>query len=150
MYIVTAILYVMLAWQRGIEHTGQHESIECCIDNEVCSNCSHVWHIYTKTQLNKLRITYNNALIRLFNLHPRCSTSVLFAYNHMPSLDEIRRKYMCRFTQILNCTDNSILLCFISSTNMFTSSRPIWRKWYRCLYIIKCESILYILPCCTS
>ena len=56
--------------------------------------CSHLWYIYTKTQLNKLRITYNNALRRLFNLHPRCSVSAMFAYSHMPSMDEIRRKYM--------------------------------------------------------
>ena len=32
--------------------------------------------IMTKTQINKLRITYNNAIRRLFNLHPRCSVSV--------------------------------------------------------------------------
>ena len=72
-----------------------------------CTNlyCSHLWHIYTKTQLNKLRITYNNALRRLFNLHPRCSASAMFAYSHMPSLDEIRRKYVYRFIQRLNCTE---------------------------------------------
>ena len=60
-----------------------------------CTNLywSHLWYIYTKTQLNKLRITYNNALRRLFNLHPRCSASAMFAYSHEPSLDEIRRKY---------------------------------------------------------
>ena len=101
-----------------------------------CTNlyCSHLWYIYTKTQLNKLRITYNNSLRRLFNLHPRCSASAMFAYSHMPSLDEIRRKYiMYRFIQRLNSTYNSILLCFMSSTNMLTSS--IWRQWYRCVYM---------------
>ena len=30
---------------------------------------------------------------RLFNLHPPCSASAMFAYSHMPSLGEIRRKY---------------------------------------------------------
>ena len=60
-----------------------------------CTNlyCSHLWHIYTKTQHNKLRTTYNNALRRLFNLHARRSASAMFAYSHMPSLDEIHRKY---------------------------------------------------------
>ena len=50
-----------------------------------CTNlyCSHVWHIYTKTQHIKLHITYNNALRRLFNLHPRCSASAMFAYSHI-------------------------------------------------------------------
>ena len=89
-----------------------------------CTNlyCSHLWHIYTKAQLKKLRITYNNALRRLCNLHHRCSASAMFVYSHMPSLDEIHRKYMYRFIQRLNSTNNSILLCFMSSTNMLTSS----------------------------
>ena len=67
-----------------------------------CPNlyCSHVWHIFTKTQLNKLRITYNNALRRLFNLHPRCCGSAMYAYSHMPSLDEIHRKYMYRIIPV--------------------------------------------------
>ena len=96
--------------------------------------CSHLWHIYTETQLNKLRIIYNNALRRLFNLHPRCSASAMFVYSHMPSLDEICRKYMYRFIQRLNRTDNSISMCFMSSTNMLTSS--IWRQWYRYLLYV--------------
>ena len=110
-----------------------------------CTNvyCSHLWHIYTKTQLNKLRITYNYALRRLFNLHPRCSASAMFAYSHMPSLDEIRRKYnMCyRFIQRLNRTDNSILLCFMSSTNILYLEAVvpmfiicITKMWIYCVY----------------
>ena len=71
---------------------------------------------------------------RRFNLHPRFSASAMFAYSHMPSLDAIRRKYMYRFIQRLNRTNNSILLCFMSSTNMLTSY--IWKQWYRCLYVL--------------
>ena len=46
-----------------------------------CSNvyCSHLWYNFTKVQMNKLRITYNNAMRRLFNLHLRCSASEMFA-----------------------------------------------------------------------
>ena len=35
--------------------------------------CSHVL-------LNRLRITYNNSMRRLFNLHYRCSASAMFVY----------------------------------------------------------------------
>ena len=37
-----------------------------------CSNCycSHLWYNVTMVQMNKLRITYNNAMTRLFNLQP--------------------------------------------------------------------------------
>ena len=53
---------------------------------------------------------------------------------------------MYRFIQRHSCTDNSILLCFMSSTNMLTSS--IWRRWYLCLtkmltYCV-CFTMLYL------
>ena len=58
-----------------------------------CSNfyCSHLWYNFTKVQMNKLRITYNNAMRRLFNLHFRCSASEMFANCNIHSMDEMRR-----------------------------------------------------------
>ena len=41
--------------------------------------------------MNKLRITYNNAMRRLFNLHFRCSASEMFANFNIHSLDAMRR-----------------------------------------------------------
>ena len=40
--------------------------------------------------MNKLRITYNNAMRRLFNLHFRCSASEMFANCNVHSMDEMR------------------------------------------------------------
>ena len=56
-----------------------------------CSNlyCSHLWYNFTKVQMNKLRITYNNAMRCLFNLHFRCSASEMFVNIHY--MDEIGR-----------------------------------------------------------
>ena len=55
-----------------------------------CSNFyySHLWYNFTKVQMNKLRITYNNATRRLFNLHFRCSASEMFANSNIHSMDE--------------------------------------------------------------
>ena len=56
-----------------------------------CSNfyCSHLWYNFTKVQMNKLRITYNNGMMRLFNLHFRCSASEMFADCNIHSMDEM-------------------------------------------------------------
>ena len=41
--------------------------------------------------MNKLRITYNNAMRRLVDLHFRCSASEMFANCNIHSMDEMRR-----------------------------------------------------------
>ena len=80
-----------------------------------CSNfyCSHLWYNFTKVQMNKLRITYNNAMRRLFNLHFRCSASEMFA-----NCNKIYILWMrtCRpiysLIQRLKCSSNAIVTCF--------------------------------------
>ena len=69
-----------------------------------CSNfyCSHLWYNFTKVQTNKLRITYNNAMRRLFNLHFRCSASEMFANCNIHSLDAMIRTCIYSFIQRLN------------------------------------------------
>ena len=46
-----------------------------------CSNfyCSRLRYNFTKVHMNKLPITYNNAMRRLLNLHFRFSASEMFA-----------------------------------------------------------------------
>ena len=50
--------------------SGCSTEVKLHLFQSYCTNlglyCSHLLHIYIKTQLNKLRITYNNALRRLF------------------------------------------------------------------------------------
>ena len=47
--------------------------------------------------MNKLRITYNNDMRRLFNLHFRCSASEMFANCNIHSMDEMRRTCIYSF-----------------------------------------------------
>ena len=93
-----------------------------------CSNfyCSHLWHNFTKVQMNKLRITYNN---RLFNLHFRCSASEMFANCNIHSLDAMRRTCIYSFIQRLKCSSNVIITCFMSST--FIQKCAIWNHWFK-------------------
>ncbi len=100
-----------------------------------CSNfsCSHLWCNFMKVQMNKLRITYNNAMKRLFNLHFRCSASEMFVNCNMNSMDEMRRTCIYRFIQRLKCSSNAIITCFMSST--FIQKCAIWNHWFKCLFI---------------
>ena len=83
--------------------------------------------------MNKLRITYNNAMKRLFNLHFRCSASEMFANCNIYSMDEMRRICIYRFIQRLKCSSNAIITCFMSST--LIQKCVIWNHWFKCLYI---------------
>ena len=80
-----------------------------------CSNfyCSHLWYNFTKVQMNKLRITYNNAMRRLFNLHFRCSASEMFANCNIHSMDEMRRTCIYSFIQRLKCSSNAIITFYV-------------------------------------
>ena len=102
-----------------------------------CSNfyCSHLWYNFTKVHMNKLRITYNNAMRRLFNLHFRCSASEMFANCCIHSMDEMRRIciILYSFIQRLKCSSNAIITCFMSST--FIQKCAIWKHWFKCLYL---------------
>ena len=93
--------------------------------------CSHLWYDFTKVQTNKLRITYNNAMRRLVNLHFRCSANI-------HSMDEMRRTCIYSFIQRLKCSSNAIITCFMPSTYIqkcgntsllrcqITGERAIW------------------------
>ena len=76
--------------------------------------------------MNKLRITYNNAMRRLFNLHFRCSASEMFANCDIHSMDEMRRTCIwgvlrklatsvnqgdtiLTMMDVLKCTQNTLL-----------------------------------------
>ena len=91
--------------------------VKRCLFRSYCSNfyCSHLWYNFTKVQMNKLRITYNNAMRHLFNLHFRCSASEMFANCNIHSMDEVRRTcILYSFIQRLKCCSNAIITCFMS------------------------------------
>ena len=95
--------------------------------------CSHLWYNFTKVQMNKLRITYTNAMRLLTNLYIRCSASEMFAKCNIHSLDVMRRTCIYSFIQRLKCSSNAIITCFMSST--FIQKCAIWNHWFNCLYL---------------
>ena len=114
-----------------------------------CSNfyCSHLWYNFTKVQMNKLRITYNNAMRRLFNLYFRCSAtaSEMFANCNIHSMEEMRRTCIYSFIQRLKCSSNVLITCFMSSTFIQKCAR--WNHWFKCLYLHICRFFLNIYVC---
>ena len=109
--------------------------VKLCLFQSYCANmyCSHLWFNFTKRRMNRLRVSYNNSMRRLFNLHYRCSASAMFVYGNISSFGELRRKYIYNFIQRINCSSNSIIQCLTVSTSVWRC--PIWRHWYTCLYV---------------
>ena len=70
--------------------------VKLCLFQSYCANmyCSHLWFNFTKRRMNRLRVSYNNSMRRLFNLHYRCSASAMFVYGNISSFGELRRKYI--------------------------------------------------------
>ena len=91
--------------------------------------CSHLWYNVTKMQMNKLRITYYNAMRRLVNLDFRCSASEMFANCNIHSMDEMRRTCIYSFIQRLKCSSNAIITCFMSS--IFIQKCAILNHWFK-------------------
>ena len=85
-----------------------------------CSNCycSHLWYNVTKAQVNKLRITCNNAMRRLFNLHFRCSASEMFANCNIRSMDETRRTCIFNYWNVLAMQSSHVLCHPLSYRNV--------------------------------
>ena len=79
------------------------EEVKLFLFKSYCSNmyCPHLWYNFTKVQMNKLRITYNNAMRCRFNLHIRCSACEMLVNIHY--MDEMRRTciYIDSFIQRL-------------------------------------------------
>ena len=109
--------------------------VKLCLFQSYCANmyCSHLWFNFTKRRMNRLRVSYNNSMRHLFNLHYRCSASAMFVYGNISSFGELRRKYIYNFIQRINCASNSIIQCLTVSTSVWRC--PIWRHWYTCLYV---------------
>ena len=79
------------------------EEVKLLLFNTFCSNmyCSHLWQSYKKATLNKLKVTYHNALRKLFGLQWDCSASNMFVSRHLTGFDALVRKYMAGFVNRL-------------------------------------------------
>ena len=105
--------------------------VKCELFRSFCCNlyCSQFWIKFTKLNLQKFIVSYNNGLRRLLSL-PRCnSASEMFACLNIPSFGEMQRKYINSFLNRLNNSQNVLL-------HQFAVFSPVKQYWYEklCLF----------------
>ena len=72
--------------------------------------CSTLWHDYSKYNLHKLNMLYNNSFRFLLNLPKSCSASQMFVFGSTPSFYEILRKNINSMNRRLHSSTNSLLV----------------------------------------
>ena len=99
------------------------DDVKTLLFNTYCSNLygSHLWTSYKKVTLQKLKVTYNNALRKLFGLRWDCRASAMYVDRGLIGFDALRRKYMTGFMERLRLMDNTLVRCLINSTVWGTS-----------------------------
>lgn len=96
--------------------------------------CSHLWSLYKKETMYKLKVSFNNAFRKLLCYERRCSASNMFLECDVNSFDCIRRKYIFSFKTRLSDSDN-IILNHLYSYSIFYSNHM--SEWYKKLYLNK-------------
>ena len=98
--------------------------------------CSHLWSVYTKASISKLRVTYNNAVRKLFGLDYRCSASGMCGVRKIPSFEMLRRQYLHQFKCRLLNMENQIVSELISSLALW-QDHGFFGEYNRLMYLNK-------------
>ena len=87
------------------------EEVKIKLFRTYCSNmyCSQLWCNYRNSVMQKLKVTYHNAMRWLCNLPSNCSASNMLVSRDLPSFEALRRKYIYGFVLRLDACNNSII-----------------------------------------
>ena len=94
-----------------------------------CTNfyCAHLWSDFSRSQLQRVRVAYNNAFRRFFRLPTRCSISEAFIRNNVPTFEMLLRKYTFSLEQRLSRSQNVLLRTIFNCDLQFTNELRI--RW---------------------
>ncbi len=94
--------------------------------------CSTLWVCYSKLNINKIRVAYNNVIRKLLGYSRRDSASAMYVNNRIDSFDCRLRKIIYKFEQRLYACDNDIVQCL--NNNRWVRNNYMWKKWDSLLY----------------
>ena len=95
--------------------------------------CSHLWSNYKQSDINKVKVAYNNMYRSLMTIRTVCSISAQYVQNEVNGFEAIRRNAITSFrTRILN-SDNS-LVCAITLSSHFTFSSQLQKTWCKLVF----------------
>ena len=86
-----------------------------CTCNFGCS----LWHDFSNSVLNKLKVAYNKCIRVLFSLPFICSISEHCVAMNLPSFNEVMRKNIFSLYNRLKCSNNLIIHAFLESDCMY-------------------------------
>ena len=88
--------------------------------------CPFIWTDYTKRTISKLKVAFNNAYRKIFNLPLWSSASTRYAENNICNFKAMLRKSIYRFIQRLQDSDNVLIQCIGKSWVMkFSIMEPL-------------------------
>ncbi len=95
--------------------------------------CSTLWCNFTKLNMNKIRVAYNNIIRKLFGYSRRDSASFMFVHHQIDSFDCRQRKSVYKFKQRLMTCNNIIVQCI--NNNTWITNNYMWHRWNSLLFI---------------
>ena len=92
--------------------------VKCCVFKSYCSTmyCSSMWFDSTVTSTRKLKIAYNNGLMRILNLSKYNSASEMCVNLNIPSFDDLLRKFVYSFKSRIQDSYNSLVNGIVKSS----------------------------------
>ena len=98
------------------------------------SYCSQLWTNVTRSQIQKVKVAYNNSL-RIFFGFPRiCSISSMFVKLGIPSYGEFSCREILSFRTRIESSSNPIIES-IAGNSLKCRELFIYEKWQRALYL---------------
>ena len=94
---------------------------------------AHLWWNFTKANMRKLYVAYNNVYRMMHRLPPWCSASQMFVGDRVPNCQAVIRNLVFRFITRLDKSYNTIVRDILSSDSKWLSR--IRKTWMKMLYV---------------
>ena len=112
-----------------------NSEVKCNLFVSYCSSLytSQLWCNYTKKQIGRLKVAYNNVLRRLLGYSYRDSASAMFVQNRVDGFDARLRKIIYGFRKRVHESENKYISAFVKS-HVWAES-DLNKHWDNVLYL---------------
>ncbi len=110
------------------------DNVKTRLFNTFCSNfyCSHLWHNFNRSSLNKVRVAFKKIYRSLFGLDRLASITQHMVSLNTDSFDVLIRKSSHNFYERLVKSENMIIGAIVNSMFFFDSS--LYKHWLKVIY----------------
>ena len=94
--------------------------------------CASLWCTFTKHNMSKIRVAYNNVFRKLLRYRKYESASYMFVHHRIDNFESRLRTTCFKFRQRLLASNNDILICI--NNHSWNRHNYMWRYWDNILY----------------